>query len=103
MVFHSDKPDVSGMEIESTRSRLARAAAEKALIRAVHHYGRKPEFVVLGGLIPELLCGASEFRHAGTTDIDVQVDLEVACGAVNAQRLEHALHNAEFVPEEDRI
>ena len=27
-----------------------------------------PEFVVLGGLVPELLCASSEFQHAGTTD-----------------------------------
>ena len=27
-----------------------------------------PEFVVLGGLVPELLFASSEFRHAGTTD-----------------------------------
>jgi hypothetical protein len=34
--------------------------------------------------------------HAGTTDIDVQVDLEIAAGATNAARLEQALKNAEF-------
>ena len=84
------------------RSRAAREAAEKALVRIVHHYGEKPEFVVLGGLVPELLCAGSEFQHAGTTDVDVQIDLEIACGAVNAARLEHALHNAEFVPEDGR-
>ena len=27
-----------------------------------------PEFVVLGGLVPELLFASSEFQHAGTTD-----------------------------------
>ncbi len=78
------------------RSRAARIAAERALVRVVHHYWERPEFVVLGGLVPELLCRASPWRHAGTTDIDVQVDLEVACGAVNAARLENALRNAEF-------
>ena len=35
--------------------------------------------------------------------MDVQVDLEIAYGAVNAARLEQALHNAEFEPEDDRI
>lgn len=88
---------------EPLRSRAARAAAEQALVRIVHHYGARPEFVVLGGLVPELLCAGSEFRHAGTTDVDVQVDLEIACGAVNTARLERALRNAEFVPEERRI
>ena len=84
------------------RSRAAREAAERALVRIIHHYGARPEFVVLGGLVPELLCFASEFQHAGTTDVDVQVDLEIAYGAVNTARLEQALHNAEFVPEDDR-
>jgi len=87
------------MHDESARSREARAAAERALVRVVHHYGSRPEFVVLGGLVPELLCSGSEYRHAGTTDVDVQVDLEIACGSVNAARLERALRNAEFEPD----
>lgn len=66
------------------RSRAARRAAERALVRVVHHYGSRPEFVVLGGLVPELLCATSEYQHAGTTDVDVQVDLEIACGSVQA-------------------
>ena len=57
------------MSDEELRSRRARIAAESALVRVVHHYGDRPEFVVLGGLVPELLCVGSEFRHAGTTDI----------------------------------
>lgn len=86
------------MEDEPARSRRARAAAEAALVRVVHHYGARPEFVVLGGLVPELLCSKSEYAHAGTTDVDVQVDLEIACGTVNVVRLERALLNAEFEP-----
>ncbi len=62
---------------EIPRSRQARLAAEAALVRVVHHYGGRPEFVVLGGLVPELLCSESTFRHAGTTDVDVQVNLEM--------------------------
>ena len=85
------------------RSRAAREAAERALVRIIHHYGARPEFVVLGGLVPELLCSGSRFQHAGTTDVDVQVDLEITYGAVNAARLEQALRNAEFEPEDDRI
>ena len=84
------------------RSRAARETAEAALLRIVRHYGERPEFVVLGGLVPELLCAGSAFQHAGTTDVDVQVDLEIACGAVNAARLERALRNAGFVPEGGR-
>lgn len=85
------------------RSRAARAAAERALIRVVHHYGARPKFVVLGGLVPELHCANSAFRHAGTTDVDVQVNLEIACGAVNTTRLEQALRNAEFKPDHEHI
>jgi hypothetical protein len=84
---------------EVPRSRRARAAAENALVRVVHHYGERPEFVVLGGLVPDWLCSGSAFTHAGTTDIDVQVDLEIAAGSVNTLRLERALRNAEFEPE----
>nr|WP_313774956.1 hypothetical protein [Mycobacterium sp.] len=69
------------------RSAAARAAAELALVRVVHHYGGRPEFVLLGGLVPALLCAGSPWRHAGTTDVDVQVDLEIAGGAVQAARV----------------
>lgn len=69
----------------------------------VHHYGGRPGFVVLGGLVPELLCAGSAWRHAGTTDVDVQVDLEVACGAIKTARLENALRNAEFEPDSARV
>jgi hypothetical protein len=81
----------------------ARAAAERALIRVVHHYGARPEFVLLGGLVPDLLCSMSGVVHSGTTDVDVQVNLEIAAGAVNAARLEQALRNAEFVPDAQRV
>ena len=39
------------------------------------------------------------YQHAGTTDVDVQVNLEIAYGAENAARLEQSLKNAEFVPD----
>ena len=90
-------------EPEPSRSRAARAAAESALVRIVHHYGSRPEFVVLGGLVPELLCASSGLRHAGTTDVDVQVDLEIAGGSVNTRRLEQALVNAEFELDAERV
>src|SRR5690606_32887752 len=41
--------------------------------------------------------------HSGTTDVDVQVNLEIAAGAVNAERLERALRNAEFEPDSQRV
>lgn len=90
------------MRDEAARSREARASAEAALVRVVHHYGSKPEFVVLGGLVPQLLCSTSDYEHAGTTDVDVQVNLEVATGSVNSRRLERALRNAEFEPDGTR-
>lgn len=91
------------MSDDPPRSRAARRAAEAALVRVVHHYGTRPEFVVLGGLVPELLCATSSLQHAGTTDIDVQVDLEIACGSVNTARLETALRNAEFEPDHEQV
>lgn len=91
------------MEDDLPRSREARRAAERALVRVVHHYGATPEFVLLGGLVPDLLCSQSDRIHAGTTDVDVQVDLEVEAGAVNTARLEQALRNAEFEVTPDRI
>lgn len=91
------------MADELGRSRAARTAAERALIRVVHHYGERPEFVLLGGLVPDLLCSTSPMAHSGTTDVDVQVNLEIAAGTVNAQRLERALRNAEFEPDTERV
>lgn len=91
------------MPDENQRSRIARAAAESALVRVAHHYGSRPEFVLLGGLVPELLCTLSDARHAGTTDVDVQVGLEIAHGAAGGQRLERALRNAEFEPDTSEV
>lgn len=91
------------MAAEPPRSRAARHAAEQALVRVVHHYGSTPEFVLIGGLVPELLCSTSGMVHAGTTDVNVQVDLEIAAGAVNMARLEQALANAEFEVDPQRV
>ena len=38
----------------------------------------------------------------GTTDVDVQVNLEIQCGAVNTTRLERALSNARVEPDGER-
>ena len=93
---------VGVIEAEPERTQRARAAAELALVRIVHQYGGRPEFVLLGGLVPGLLCAGSALPHAGTTDVDVQVDLEIAGGAVHAVRLERALKNADFEPDDER-
>lgn len=90
-------------ELEPIRTTAARRAAELALIRVVHHYGGRPEFVLLGGLVPALLCSNSLKRHAGTSDVDVQVNLEIAGGSVQAARLEEALLNSGFEPDEECV
>jgi len=53
--------------------------------------------------VPELLCAASPAMHAGTTDVDVQVNLEIAAGSVNAGRLETALVAAGFEPDGEYV
>ncbi|MDQ2755847.1 MAG: hypothetical protein M3Y71_04700 [Actinomycetota bacterium] len=91
------------MPEEPERTTRARRAAELALVRVCHHYGGTPNFVLLGGLVPQLLCADSGMVHAGTTDVDVQVDLEIAAGADNAPRLETALRNADFSPDSGQV
>ena len=41
--------------------------------------------------------------HQGTTDVDIQVDLETQGGSVNGERLEHALKDCDFVPDPQRV
>ncbi|ETZ58083.1 hypothetical protein L838_0031 [Mycobacterium avium MAV_120709_2344] len=59
--------------------------------------------MLLGGLVPALLRSNSPKRHAGTSDVDVQVNLEIAGGSVQAARLEQALLNAGFEPDDERV
>jgi hypothetical protein len=89
--------------MEPTRSRQARSLAEAALVRLVNVYGDVPEFVLLGGLVPDLLCSQADRAHVGTTDIDVQIDLEIESGSGNARRLEGALKAANFIPESAKL
>lgn len=91
------------MSEDVERTGRARRAAELALVRVCSHYGGRPNFVVLGGLVPAMLCSGSDRRHAGTTDVDVQVDLEIAGGAEHACRLEIALKNADFHVDSERV
>jgi len=88
---------------DPVRSRQARDLAERALVRVVYAYGDVPEFVLLGGLVPDLLCTSAAHSHVGTTDVDVQVDLEIQGGSVNASRLERALREAQFTPDTSRL
>lgn len=88
---------------EPQRSRQARALAEAALVRLVLAYGETPELVLLGGLVPDLLCSGAARQHVGTTDVDVQVNLEIQAGAENATRLEGALQAAGFKPSDQYV
>ena len=87
---------------DPVRSRETRALAERALVRLVRAYGDIPELVLLGGLVPDLLCSSAPRSHQGTTDVDVQVDLEIHGGSANAKRLEQALEAAGFKPDTER-
>ena len=49
------------MPPDQPRSQAARTAAEAALVRVVQAYGQRPEFVLIGGLVPELLCATTTF------------------------------------------
>lgn len=91
-------------EYETERSAAAREAAELALVRVASHYGGVPPFVLLGGLVPPMLCAHSAVEHAGTTDVDVHVEIEAQAGDTDsAPRLEAALRTAGFVPDKERI
>jgi hypothetical protein len=65
------------MSEDLERTGRARRAAELALVRVCSHYGERPNFVLLGGLVPAMLCSDSARLHAGTTDVDVQVTLRL--------------------------
>ena len=47
------------------------------------HYGERPTSCSSGGLVPAMLCSGQRRLRAGTTDVDVQVDAEIAGGAPN--------------------
>ncbi len=53
--------------------------------------------------MPDLLCTTSARQHEGTTDVDLQVDLEIQGGSENAARVEGALNRAGFRPDDERI
>jgi hypothetical protein len=88
---------------DPVRSRRARNLAERTLVRLVHAYGDIPDFVLLGGLVPDLLCRTADRTHQGTIDVDVQVNLEIQSGSVNGVRLELALAAIGFTPDNEKI
>jgi len=88
---------------DSVRSRRGRDLAEQALVRLVLAYGETPEFVLLGGLVPDLLCRSAVRKHQGTTDVDIQVNLEMLGQSVNSSRMERALRDIDFTPDDQRV
>lgn len=50
-------------EPDPDRSTAARRAAELALVRVCHHYGARPEFVLIGGLAA---------RHARSMESEIR-------------------------------
>lgn len=53
--------------------------------------------------MPDLPCSKADHAHVGTTDVDVQVDLEIQGGSANAGHLERALKEAGFRPDSTRV
>ncbi len=66
------------MDDEEPRSRVARSAVERALVRIAHHYGAEPEFVLLGGLVPDLLCVTTRVSRASAPSPDQAVPGDMA-------------------------
>lgn len=83
---------------EEPRSRETRARAERALVLLVHALGEDAPFVVLGGLVPELLTDAHDAvipEHLGTTDVDVLLSTHTDDGE-RLSAIERALVRLEF-------
>ena len=84
---------------ELPRCRLARALAESALVRLVTAYGEPPEFALLGGLVPDLLClGVWSASTLGPPMSMCRSTSKFQSGADNAGRLEDALQDSGFMP-----
>ena len=87
----------------SERTRDARGLAEAALVRIAAGFGSTDiPLVVLGGLVPELLCAGTNVPHQGTTDVDIQINLEVEIDGEHAFQLEEALVAAGFAADPER-
>ncbi len=87
--------------MDEQRSRETRARAELALVRLVYTLGEEDIFfVVLGGLVPEVLASDEPLvpEHLGTTDVDVLLITHVDSGA-DLGRVERALEHLDFKPD----
>lgn len=86
------------------RDRRTRALAERALARLVAHAGgHAEEFVVVGGLNPDLLAPVPDAPHQGTADIDLVIEIGVVYDRddIDLGWLERALDAADFRPTGD--
>lgn len=73
-------------------------------MRISAHFGSTDiPVVVLGGLVPEMLCTTTEARHQGTTDVDIQMNLEVELAGEHAFELEQALLAAGFSADPEQM
>lgn len=73
-------------------------------MRISAHFGSTDiPVVVLGELVPELLCTTTEARHQGTTDVDIQINLEVELDDEHASELEQALLAAGFSADSEQM
>ncbi len=82
------------------RTQRSRALAEAALVRVAVGFGDVDvPIVVIGGLVPAVLCAASPIPHQGTLDVDLQINFEVQADATNAGLLEESLLAAGFAPD----
>lgn len=90
------------MASDTERSPEARRLAEKALLRLVRALeGRDTFFVILGGLVPEILTRGQEPaapQHLGTTDVDIFVVFHIGVERPLAA-MEQALIDSEFAPD----
>lgn len=66
------------MDSDVARSRRAREIAERSLVRLLLGAGPNADkVVIIGGLNPDLLAPDAPVPHAGTTDVDVLVEVGV--------------------------
>jgi hypothetical protein len=87
------------LDFDRKRTRSAREAAERALVRLALALGeRHKELIVIGGLTPDLLTREPPAAHQGTTDVDVllQVGFIYDRDELEFSWLQQALDDAGF-------
>lgn len=88
---------------EPTRSRESRDSPKLRWRESSRRRAPCPSSCSLADSCPDLGCTRADHpAHQGTTDVDLQVDLEIANGSLNASRLERALLSAGFRTDDQR-